>query len=63
MLTSFLTELQWKCNLISMDKDLSELIQYLDQKFTRIDQRFDEAKQDFVGLQASVDTYAKKADT
>ena len=46
-----------------MDKDFSELIQYLDQKFVRIDQRFDEAKQDFVDLQTSVDTYAKKADT
>ena len=46
-----------------MNEDFSELIQYLDEKFTRIDQRFDEAKKDFIDLQTSVDTYAKKADT
>mgnify|MGYP001614900919 CR=1 FL=1 len=46
-----------------MDKDLSELVQYLDDKFVGIDKRFDEMKQDFVDLQTSVDTYAKKADT
>lgn len=45
-----------------MNKDLSELIKYLDEKFTRIDKRFDEVKDDFVSLQTSVDTYAKKAD-
>ena len=45
-----------------MDKDFSELIEYLDKKFTRVDERFDEIKKDFVDLQTSVDTYAKKAD-
>ena len=46
-----------------MDKDSSELVEYLDQKFTRIDGRFDEIKKDFVNLQTSVDAYAEKADT
>ena len=44
-------------------KNYSELIKYLDQKFTRIDERFDEMKKDFVDLQTSVDAYAKRADT
>lgn len=46
-----------------MDKDFSELIQYLDDKFIHIDKRFEEVKDDFVNLQTSVDAYAKKADT
>jgi uncharacterized coiled-coil DUF342 family protein len=46
-----------------MNEDLTELIKYLDEKFTRIDERFDEMKKDFVNLQTSVDAYAKKADT
>lgn len=53
-----------------MKEDFSELVQYLDQKFTHIedrfdvvDRRFDEVKQDFVNLQTSVDAYAVKADT
>jgi len=46
-----------------MNQDFSELIKYLDGKFTHIDQRFNEVKRDFVDLQTSVDTYAKKADT
>ena len=46
-----------------MDKDFSELVKYLDEKFTNIDGRFDDIKKDFVDLQSSVDTYAKKADT
>lgn len=46
-----------------MDKDLTELVKYLDQKFTHIDQRFDEVKEDFVDLQTAVDAYAQKADT
>ena len=45
-----------------MDKDYSELIEYLDQKFTSIDNRFDEMKADFNNLQSAVDAYAKKAD-
>ena len=46
-----------------MNQDFSELVKYLDQKFIRIDKRFDEVKGDFVNLQTSVDAYAKKADT
>jgi len=46
-----------------MNEDFTELIKYLDEKFTRIDERFDEMKKDFVNLQTSVDAYAKKADT
>jgi uncharacterized coiled-coil DUF342 family protein len=46
-----------------MNEDFVELIKYLDEKFTRIDERFDEMKKDFVNLQTSVDAYAKKADT
>jgi len=46
-----------------MNQDFSELVKYLDEKFIRIDKRFDEVKDDFVNLQTSVDTYAKKADT
>jgi hypothetical protein len=46
-----------------MNEDFTELIKYLDEKFTRIDQRFDEMNKDFVNLQTSVDAYAKKADT
>ena len=43
-----------------MNEDFSELIKYLDEKFIGIDKRFDEAKQDFVNLETSVDAYAKK---
>jgi len=46
-----------------MDKDLSELIQYLDEKFGNVDKQLGEMKQDFVSLQTGVDAYAKKADT
>lgn len=46
-----------------MDKDLSELIEYLDDKFRNVDNRFDEMKKDFVSLQTGVDAYAKRADT
>ena len=46
-----------------MKEDFSELIQYLDEKFIKIDKRFDESKKDFVDLQTSVDAYAHKADT
>jgi len=46
-----------------MNQDFSELIQYLNGKFTHIDKRFDEMKKDFNDLQTSVDAYAKKADT
>lgn len=46
-----------------MNQDFSELVQYLDGKFTDVDHRFDEIKEDFINLQTSVDAYAKKADT
>ena len=46
-----------------MDKDLSGLVEYLDDKFKNVNKRFDEMKQDFVSLQTGVDAYAKKADT
>lgn len=45
-----------------MDKDFSELVEYLDEKFTVIDKKLDEMKQDFNDLQTSVDAYTKKAD-
>ncbi len=45
-----------------MDQNSSELVEYLDQKFTRVDKRFDEIKKDFINLQTSVDAYASKAD-
>ncbi len=43
-----------------MDKDFSELIEYLDGKFVKIDERFDVVDGKFVKI---VDSYAKKADT
>ncbi|MBI2042222.1 MAG: hypothetical protein HYT21_00495 [Candidatus Nealsonbacteria bacterium] len=45
-----------------MDKDFSELIEYLDEKFVAVDKKFEEMKYDFNELQTSVDAYAKKAD-
>lgn len=42
--------------------DYSELIEYLDKKFSGIDREFKEVKEDFNNLQVSVDAYAKKAD-
>lgn len=45
-----------------MTNDLSELIEYLDQKFTGIDQQFGDMRADFRQLQDGVDGYAKKAD-
>ena len=45
-----------------MNQDYSELVKYLDDKFINIDRRFDEMKKDFIDLQTSVDSYAKKAD-
>jgi len=59
-----------------MDKDFSELIKYLDEKFSKTNQKLIEldegikdvkermaTKEDFNDFQASVDAYAKKADT
>jgi uncharacterized coiled-coil DUF342 family protein len=45
-----------------MTNDLSELIEYLDQKFTAVDQQLADMRADFVKLQDGVDGYAKKAD-
>gem|GEM_PF-3211869 len=33
-----------------MEKELSELIKYLDEKFKHVDKRFEEMKRDFVFL-------------
>jgi len=50
-----------------MAQNNSELIQYLDEKFTRVDERFDELrselKHDINTLASAVDAYAHKADT
>ena len=59
-----------------MDKDYSELVEYLDQKFGKVDQRFIEVneklgsleekqadKEDINNLITAIDSYAKKADT
>ncbi len=46
-----------------MDKDLSGLIEYLDNKFQNVDNQFAEMRNNFSGLANGVDTYAKKADT
>jgi len=52
-----------------MDKDFSELIEYLDQKFAVIDKKLDglqenkAEKSDVRDLVDAVDAYAKKADT
>ncbi len=59
-----------------MKEDFSELIQYLDEKFTKTDQKLIEldeglkdvrkrmvTKEEFNELQGSVDAYAKRADT
>jgi len=47
-----------------MDKDFSELVGYLDKKFSRIENILENKvdKSDFNDLQTSVDAYAKKAD-
>jgi len=46
----------------SMKEDFSELIEYLDEKFGKIDGDFKELKGNFDLLQKSVDAYAVKAD-
>jgi len=46
-----------------MEKDLSELIEYLDGKFNENKERLDSLEEQFRSLQSSVDSYAKKADT
>ncbi|MFH1780774.1 MAG: hypothetical protein ABH841_02120 [Candidatus Nealsonbacteria bacterium] len=52
-----------------MDKDFSEIIEYLDKKFSSIDEKLDNLqenkadKSDVRDLINAVDAYAKKADT
>ncbi|MCD5396376.1 MAG: hypothetical protein LR000_01795 [Candidatus Pacebacteria bacterium] len=43
-----------------MNQDFSELIEYLDEKFTRIDKELKDLKNAFNDLQTSVDAYIKK---
>jgi len=45
-----------------MKEDFLELIQYLDEKFAKVETDFQELKGDFNTLQTAVDTYAHKAD-
>ncbi|MBU3934356.1 hypothetical protein KKC00_00050 [Patescibacteria group bacterium] len=45
-----------------MAEDFSELITYLDDKFIKVNERFDKVGKDFVQLQTAVDKYAEKAD-
>ncbi|MDO8633487.1 MAG: hypothetical protein Q7K38_03015 [Candidatus Wildermuthbacteria bacterium] len=46
-----------------MNKDFSELITYLDDKFGSVDKRFESIDKKFDELLTSVDAYAQKADT
>jgi prefoldin subunit 5 len=46
-----------------MEKDFSELVEYLDGKFSETNKRLDNLEENFRILQSSVDAYAKKADT
>ncbi|MFH0952544.1 MAG: hypothetical protein V1838_05215 [Patescibacteria group bacterium] len=45
------------------NNDYSELIEYIDGKFTEVDKRFDKIENDFSNLQTAVDNYVKRADT
>ncbi len=45
-----------------MKEDLSELVEYLDEKFGKIASDFKELKDNFNLLQNSVDAYSTKAD-
>ncbi|MEK7541036.1 MAG: hypothetical protein AAB529_02245 [Patescibacteria group bacterium] len=45
-----------------MKEDFSELIQYLDEKFKKVETDFVGLKSEFNNLQTSVDAYAYKAD-
>ena len=46
-----------------MEKDLSELINYLDERFVKIEKGQEDLRSQFLDLQGSVDGYAKRADT
>lgn len=71
-----LTPFLIKNTMMLMDKDFNELIEYLDNKFLKTDQKLIELDEsikdvrermvtieDFNDLQTSVDSYAKKADS
>ena len=45
-----------------MKDDFSELIQYLDDRFGKVDSDLKDLKEGFNNLSTSVDAYAKKAD-
>lgn len=45
-----------------MKEDFSELVEYLDEKFGKVEKDFKELKDNFNLLQTSVDAYAVKAD-
>lgn len=45
-----------------MKEDFSELVEYLDEKFGKVEEDFKELKDNFNLLQTSVDAYAVKAD-
>lgn len=45
------------------DRDFTELISYLDEKFTKVDGRFAIMEKRFDELQTAVDAYANRADT
>jgi len=46
-----------------MKEDFSEIIEYLDERFNRVEGDLKDLKDNFNTLQSSVDSYAKKADT
>lgn len=52
-----------------MDKDYKELIEYLGQRFTKVDNKLEKLerekadKSDVQELMSAIDAYAKKADT
>ena len=46
-----------------MKEDFSELVEYLDIKFSETNERLSNLEENFKVLQTSVDAYAKKADT
>ncbi|MDP3953222.1 MAG: hypothetical protein Q8P99_00125 [bacterium] len=45
-----------------MKEDLSELIEYLDGRFNKVETRLDNLSSQFNELQGAVDGYAKRAD-
>ena len=43
-----------------MKEDFSELVQYLDERFNRVERDLRELREGFVTLQTSVDKYAER---